>query len=262
MNPELQFALDTVRRAGDLILGYFRSSFDIRDKGEDNPVTSADIAADAFLRQAFAGRFPGDGWLSEETADDHTRLNCRRVWVVDPLDGTKEFVQGLPEFALSVALVDERQPVLAVVLNPPTGEIFHAVSGSGVFLNGVPARISPNQELANACLLRSRTEQAQSSILENVCRVRSVGSIAYKLALVAAGAADLTISLCPKHEWDICAGTLLVRESGGLVTDLHGRGFRFNRETPSVEGVVAGNPSIHARALEWIATNVPDGMKA
>jgi myo-inositol-1(or 4)-monophosphatase len=257
VSEELEFVLETVKRAGDLILAYYRKSFKVREKSKDNPVTSADLAADAFLREAFAKRFPKDGWLSEETIDNLRRLDCRRVWVVDPLDGTKEFVRGLPEFALSVALVEDGRPILATVSNPATGELFHAQAGAGSFRNGIRTEVSRRKRFANALLLISRTESARFRIFENQCRMNRLGSIAYKLSLVAAGVADITMSFRPKNEWDVCAGTLLIRESGGVVTDLYGDSFKFNRKEPQVRGVIAGNPSIHVQALRWIASRRP-----
>lgn len=257
MSGELEFAVEATRRAGDLILSYFQKSFQVREKGKDNPVTSADLAADAFLREAFAKRFPKDGWLSEETADDRRRLLCRRIWVVDPLDGTKEFVRGLPEFALSVALVEDGRPILAVVFNPSIGQLFYAQAGTGAFRNGTLARVSARKKFANACLLSSRSEQVQFRSLEDHCRIRRLGSIAYKLALVASGEADITLSFRPKNEWDVCAGTLLIQESGGVITDLQGDGFQFNKEAPLVRNVVAATPSVHAQAVRWLVSGAP-----
>src|SRR5437867_4131100 len=117
-NHDLEFAIEIVKHAGGLILGYFRGDYDVRQKSGNNPVTSADLAADTHLREEIERKFPQDGWLSEETADSPERLGRKRVWVVDPLDGTKEFVQGLSEFAVSLALVEEGIPNLAVVYNP------------------------------------------------------------------------------------------------------------------------------------------------
>ncbi len=252
MSAELEFALEAVGRAGDLILSFYQKSFQVREKSRDNPVTSADLAADSFLRDAFKKRFRKDAWLSEETADDPRRLDCRRVWIVDPLDGTREFVRGLPEFALSLALVEDGLPRLAIVSNPATGDLFHAETGRGVYRNGRRAMVSQRKRFAHALLLISHTEAARFRILERRCRIARSGSMAYRLALVAAGDADITVSLTQKNEWDVCAGTLIVQESGGMITDLGGEKFEFNRTTPRVRGVVAANPSLHAQATRWL----------
>jgi len=253
MNPELEFVMETAQRAGELILGYFQRSCQVDHKGNDNPVTAADLAADDFLRRAFRDRFPTDGWLSEETADDEQRLTRNRVWVVDPLDGTKEFVQGLPEFAISIALVEKGKPRLGLVFNPATGELFSAEAGGGTFRNGCPVKVCRRKQLGGAKILASRSEHSAQLFapLKKSARIQKLGSIAYKLALVAAQQGDLTVSFRPKSEWDVCAGYLLVKEAGGKVTDLGGRRLQFNRSKPRILGLIAANPALHRRALDW-----------
>jgi len=142
-NADLEFAIDAVRRAGGVLLSHYRNPNSVGYKKRDDPVTEADLAADELLRVAFAGRFPSDGWLSEETADSRGRLDCRHVWVVDPLDGTREFVRRIPEFAISVARVDAGVPQYAVVFNPAVGDLFWAERGRGAFGNGERLAISP-----------------------------------------------------------------------------------------------------------------------
>src|SRR5690606_22078974 len=160
-------------------------------------------------------RLPTAGWLSEETADDPIRLERSYVWVVDPLDGTKEFVMGIPEFSVSVALVQDGQPILAVILNPATGDLFQAERGKGIWLNGWPVTVSSRRHVQGAKIDASRSEAKRGEFapFEGMVSLNIVGSIAYKLARVAAGQADATWSRGPKNEWDICAGTLLVQEA-------------------------------------------------
>ena len=136
MNQQTQDTIAIVREAGQAVMQFYRASFTVRDKSPDNPVTEADIASDTLLKQRLGVLLPSAGWLSEETADNPARLERRLLWVVDPIDGTKEFVMGIPEFALSVALVDDGLPVLAVVFNPATDELFVAEKGQGVWCNG------------------------------------------------------------------------------------------------------------------------------
>ena len=176
-------------------------------KSGGDPVTLADTEVDALLKRILPQ--DGDGWLSEETQDDGARLSARRVWVVDPLDGTKEFVMGLPEWSVSIGLVVDGHPVAGGIVNPATGETIIGGVGLGLTLNGRGARISPRTELAGAVVLASRSEveRGQWKPFENSpIEVRAVGSVAYKLALVAAGLADATWTLVPKHEWDVAAG--------------------------------------------------------
>jgi myo-inositol-1(or 4)-monophosphatase len=230
--------------AGALIRDARAEPLDITEKAGAGPVTRADRAADAFLRERLLDLYDC-GWLSEETADAPERLVAEHVWVVDPLDGTKEFLLGLPEFAVSVALVRAGRPVLAVVHEPANGTTCTAARGAGAFAGGRRARVREGRRL-----LASRAEFARGEFeaFRADWQVRPLGSIALKLARVAAGRAAATLSRGPKHEWDVCAGTLLVEEAGGTVTDLAGAVLAFNRPDPRIDGIVAGAPDACARA--------------
>ncbi len=247
LDATLQIAREVTLQAGRAIRSYFKHSYEVRDKSYDNPVTTADLAADRILREGLTAAFPDYGWLSEETADDLARLDRSRVWVVDPIDGTKEFIMGLPEFAVSVALVQGEQVVLGIVYNPATEELFHATRGGGAFLNGTPIKVSPRRQVEGARVPASRSECKRGEFEPFTERVQVVptGSIAYKMALVAAGRGDATWSQGPKHEWDVCGGALLVAEAGGQVTDLACQPYRFNQPRPKVNGVVATNGALH-----------------
>jgi len=229
-----------VHQAGQAIFQMAAEGFETAYKENEDPVTTADLKADSILREGLMKDFPGTGWLSEETRDDYSRLDKKMVWVVDPIDGTKEFVSGTPEYALSVALVEDGLPILAAVYNPATEELFAAASGQGAWLN--EEAINAEHELtAKPLFLSSRSEirRGEFEPFEPFAQIRPCGSIAYKLALVAAGKADATFSLGPKNEWDIAAGVLLVSESGGNVTDRSGAPFTFNQRTTLVDGIVA-----------------------
>jgi myo-inositol-1(or 4)-monophosphatase len=246
------------RAAGEAIMTYYQSSFNVSDKSPDNPVTDADLAADRLLHERLLALLPEAGWLSEETADSPARLEHRLVWVVDPLDGTKEFVMGIPEFSVSVALVDGDSPVLAVVYNPATEELFSALQGNGLTYNGAPVTASDRDRLAGARVDASRSEMRRGEFepFASLVELNIVGSIAYKLARVAAGQADATWSRGPKHEWDICAGTLLVLEGGGRCVDLDGAPIRFNKAFPKVNGLIADTGRFHD---ELVRTLTPHG---
>ena len=243
----LSVARQATLETGAIVREYFNHTFEVKSKGPNNPVTTADLAADRLLHQRLMDAFPDDGWLSEETADAPARLDRRRVWVIDPIDGTKEFIQGLPEFTISVALVVAGQAVLGLVHNPITGELFHALRGGGAFVDGQRAHVSQRAQVNGAQVIASRSEFKRGAFdaLQAPLEIVPTGSIAYKLALVAAGRADATWSQRPKHEWDICAGVLLVQEAGGRVTDLDGRFHRFNQPHPEVNGIVATNGHLH-----------------
>ncbi len=244
-------AVEITKAAGDAIMGFYRSSFEVTDKTPDNPVTDADFAADALLKERLLDLLPEAGWLSEETTDNPERLQKELVWVVDPLDGTKEFVMGIPEFSVSVALVQAGEAVLAIIFNPATSELYTAVRGQGFQFNGNPAGVSQRSTLSGARVDASRSEWKRGEFdpFKELVDVNVMGSIAYKLARVAAGQADATWSRGPKNEWDICAGTLLVREAGGRCVDLDDNTFSFNKPWPKVNGIIADNGHLHDQVL-------------
>ncbi len=211
-----------------------------RDKGGGDPVTAADTAINDALRGSLM--WPGEGWLSEETADDPARLSARRVWIVDPLDGTREFVEGLPEWCVSVALIEDGASVAGGVMNPATGETVLGAVGAGVSLNGRAARVTARSDLTGARGLASRSEVRRGEwerFRGAPFRFEPMGSVAWKLALVAAGRADATFTLVPKHEWDVAAGVALVHAAGGAAVTLEGAPPRFNAPAPKLAGLVA-----------------------
>jgi myo-inositol-1(or 4)-monophosphatase len=233
--------------AGEAIMAHYRAAVNVSEKWPDNPVTDADLAADTLLRERLLELLPEAGWLSEETVDRPARLLCEYVWVVDPLDGTKEFVQGLPEFAVSVGLVKDGRPVLSVVLNPASGELYQGLTGNSVYLNGTPVGSAQTTDLAAARVEASRTERTRGEFepFEDHLALTSMGSIAYKLARVAAGQSDATWSRGPKNEWDICAGALLVELAGGRVVDLGGQPIYYNKPVPKTNGIIATNSHLY-----------------
>ena len=240
LKQNLEVVKKYVHKAGQAIFQMAAEGFETAYKANEDPVTTADLKADSILREGLTKDFPGTGWLSEETRDDYSRLDKELVWVVDPIDGTKEFVSGIPEYAVSVALVEYGLPVLAVVYNPATEELFAAANGQGAWLNG-EAINAEHTLTAKPVLLASRSEirRGEFEPFEPFAEIRPCGSIAYKLALVAAGMADATFSLGPKNEWDIAAGVLLVSEAGGNVTNPSGAPFTFNQRSTLVDGIVA-----------------------
>ena len=258
MREELNICIDACRAAGEILLGYYRGKYDLNDKGEDNPVTSADLEADACLKEILLGAYPEYGWLSEETADDSRRLQKQRVWIVDPMDGTKEFVQQIPEFAVSVALVEDGIPLVGAIFNPAAAELFVTTRGGGTFRNGQRVYCTESTQLADATLIVSRSEEKRGEVdpfRKQVGEVRAVGSVAYKLAHVAAGMGDLNVSVQPKNEWDVCAGDLLVREAGGEMLDLEGGVRVYNQRDPLIHGgLVAGNRPICLAMLDLVKT--------
>jgi myo-inositol-1(or 4)-monophosphatase len=252
---ELSIALEAARAAGKIVRAWYEGDFTVREKATDNPVTEADLEANHCIREVICANFPDDGWLSEETRDSADRLSKRRVWVVDPLDGTKEFIGHIPEFCVCIALVDDGVSVLGVSYNPAREEMFTAAQGSGATLNGTPVHVSAVSDIAAARFLASRSESARGEWDEfkSTLRIELTGSVAYKLALIGAGRGDATFSLTPKNEWDICAGTALLTEAGGHITDRYGRALRFNqRPDTRLPGIIASNANLYAPIVELL----------
>jgi myo-inositol-1(or 4)-monophosphatase len=231
---------DALRAATAVALAYSPGTFEVRDHGGRNVVTEVDRRVGDVLRdQLFQS---GEGWLSEEDPDDESRLSCDIVWVVDPLDGTREFVDGLPEWCISVGLVDHGVAVAGGTSNPATGETFLGAIDCGVTLNGRAVRTSARARLQGARVLASRSEYARGEWQQfegGVFTVQPMGSVAYKLSLVAAGLADATWTLSPKHEWDIAAGVALVNAAGGRVGSTDGSAVTLNRRNPLLPGLKA-----------------------
>lgn len=223
-----------------------------------DPVTEADRALDAVLRQNLLRE--GEGWLSEESADDVSRLSKRRVWVVDPLDGTREFVQGIPEFCVSIGFVEDGRPVAGGICNPATNETVIGAIDCGVLYNGEPARASQRTTLKGSLILASRSEVKRGEwqqFQSGAYQIRPMGSVAYKLGLVAAGRADITFTLTPKNEWDVAAGAALVTSAGGFVSTLENTSLQCNRKNPLLSGLLASGPLLREELLAAVQSHLP-----
>lgn len=222
-----------------------------------DPVTEADRELDAALRKELLRE--GEGWLSEESVDDPIRLQRSGVWVVDPLDGTREFVKGIPEFCVSIGYVENGRPVAGGIYNPATDETFLGSIDTGVLYNGKPTQPSQRKSLNGALVLASRSEvkRGEWKDFENSSlAIRPMGSVAYKLALVSAGLADVTFTLTPKNEWDVVAGAALVESAGGFVSTLEKTSLTANRRNPLLSGLLACGPYLKEELLALVAPHV------
>lgn len=246
MEKELNTAIRAAVEAGGVILQYYQSEYKIREKGYHNPVTTADHASNDHLQEVLTNEFPEYGWFSEETADSPDRLSKERVWIVDPLDGTKEFIEGVPHFVVSVALVEDHIPLIGVLHNPVTGETFSAARGESAQLNGKPIQCAAKDDPGDMVILNSRSETRRGlwePFADTFGELRAIGSVAYKLGLTAAGKADIFASLRPKNEWDICAGHCIIEAAGGKLVDLRGKPVTYNNKNTLISpGLVAGEP--------------------
>ena len=223
-----------------------------------DPVTEADRAVDAVLRQNLLRE--GEGWLSEESVDDVSRLGKKHVWVVDPLDGTREFVAGIPEFCVSIGFVEDGRPVAGGICNPATKETIIGAIDCGILYNGKPAQPSQRRTLQGSLILASRSEVKRGEwqqFQSGDYQIRPMGSVAYKLGLVAAGQADITFTLTPKNEWDVAAGAALVESAGGFVATLDNAPLRCNNRNPLLTGLMASGPFLSDPLLAALAGHLP-----
>jgi myo-inositol-1(or 4)-monophosphatase len=248
-NEELIAAKVASRNAGKILMDFYGSdNKEIELKGIDNPVTIADKKADKYLYEFLSGEFPDDGWLSEETVDTKERLLKDRVWIVDPLDGTKEFIEGVPHFSVSIALVKNGEPVVGVIYNPAKNEMFSCQKGKGMYYNGSKLKISSNKSLAESSIVVSRSELKRNEwdpYKDKFKEINPIGSVAYKLALVSAGKYDIFATVAPKNEWDICAGDCLINESGGTFKTINDKKIIYNqKKTLVTDTIIASNSTL------------------
>ena len=217
------------------------------EKSPGQILTETDLAIDHALKASLGAALPSAAWLSEETRDDGQRHERARVWVVDPIDGTRSFAKSLPEFTISVGLVEASRPVLACLLNPATGECFQARAGAGATLDDHPLQMREPAEPGTARIVLSSGERQSRDFRPffPAARVSTIGSLAYKIALVAAGRFDAYFSWRRCHDWDIAAALLILEEAGGRATDRTGEPLRLNRPSLVHHGLIAAPPGLH-----------------
>ena len=243
---------ETAREAASLALSYRGRPIARERKPDGSIVTEADKAVDSLLAARLKDARPDYGWLSEESLENERRLSARRVWILDPIDGTRDFLHGGDGWTIALCLAEDGRPVLSAVVNPVRGEFYEARAGMGAFLNGVRISASAHQELAGARIAVSPTALAKGTWKQPWPGAIPAGVTAsiYRLALVASGHVDAYFALNPKWEWDIAAGALLVSEAGGTVTGKTGAPLTFNSAEAKVPGLVAAAPGLHRILIE------------
>lgn len=254
MDHELLIATEAATEAAAAIRAIWdrEDAWVVDKEGGKGPLTQADLAADKILQDRLRTAFPDDGILSEEDVDDPVRLGKRRVWILDPLDGTREFVDRVPEFVVSVGLVVEGQAMLGVLVNPVTGMTMTGIVGRGAWLDGEPSGVSDHRAFAGARIVvsRSETKKGWFDAWKDQVQLEPVGSVAYKLGLVGTGQAEATFTPKPRNEWDVCAGAAIIVAGGGRATDSSDVPYGFNRPDPLHHGVVGTNGHLHAAILD------------
>ncbi|WP_333713862.1 3'(2'),5'-bisphosphate nucleotidase CysQ [Yoonia sp.] len=249
------------RHAGDIALSYFKRNPDVTDKPDGaGPVTAADLAVNAMLESMLQAARPDYGWLSEETEDTPARLSTRRQFVIDPIDGTRAFIDGSNDWAHSLAIVEDGVPVAAAVYLPVHGMMFSAGRAAGATLNGGAINVSAPARLEDAVVLGTKVnfdgrhwKDGTPPPVKRAFRA----SLAYRLCLVAQGQFDGMITLRPTWEWDIAAGALIAAEAGAVVTDPAGKALRFNNPEPKVPGVLMGGAMLHGSLAAHLEASPP-----
>ena len=256
MKQELDVAIKAATLAGRKIAEiYAKQDFSVTEKSNDRgPLTEADLAANTAICQTLEEAFPNDAILSEENTDDLVRLKHERVWIIDPLDGTREFTLGIPEFAVSIGLTINEEVVLGVIYNPITEELITGVVGQGTQLNGKPVNSTNHETVVGARFLVSRSEHKKGwfKTWESQAKMTPMGSVAYKLGLVAVGKAEASFTPKPRNEWDLCGGVACILAAGGHASDGSGKPYRFNQRDPLKIGVCGTNGAIHSHVLSMM----------
>ena len=242
-----------VREAGALALTMFGAPLKSWTKAASSPVSEADMAVDQLLRERLTAAAPDIAWLSEESADDPARLEAPRVWIVDPIDGTRGYIAGLPDWAVSAALVENGRPIAACLFAPVTDELFIATAGSGATRNGAPIATSPGASVAGVRFAGPKNFlERLGTIAPPFTITPRLHSLALRLARVAEGAIDAAVAGGSSHDWDLAAADLLVHEAGGVLTPFSGEPLCYNRPVPRHGMLVAAGRERHAVLLDLL----------
>lgn len=252
---ERTVAENAARAAGAAIREIWSRDFDTIEKADGKgPLTEADLAANRILIDAITEAFPGDAILSEETVDTPERLTNSRCWIIDPLDGTREFTLKIPEFCVSVGFVVDGDVVAGALYNPATDELISSEVGVGTTINGEGASVTSHDSMEGARFLVSRSEYEKGwfDAIKDTCDLIPMGSVAWKFGLVAVGRAEASFTPKPRNEWDLCGGVSAIRAAGGTATNGKGVDYTFNRPDPLHIGVAGTNGALHGAILELI----------
>lgn len=248
---------ETVVAAGELAFAMFRAGVKSWSKDNDSPVTEADMAVDAFLHDRLLALDPAAGWLSEESADSPARLSARQLWVVDPIDGTRAFMAGGADWAVSAALVEDGRPVAAALFAPASDELFTAVAGRGAARNGIRLQAGMRQTLEGAAVAGPAADMDALARIAGVHRLPRIRSLALRLARVATAEIDVALSGGNSNDWDLAAADLVVHEAAGRLTTRDGAVLRYNAPVPRHAPLICTGRALYDAALA-AARHSPD----
>ena len=258
---DLALIIEAVRAAGKIARdAYHANESKVWDKTDSSPVTDADIAVNDYLHKTLTAARPDYGWLSEETKDDHSRHACPRTFVVDPIDGTRAFIDRTPNFAVSVAVIENGQSIAGALYNPLTEEMFEAYLSGGARLNGELITAGDNDKIEGIRMVGYARKFRRLGWPDMNCHVAN--SMAYRMALVASNQADATVAFTPKSDWDVAAAQLIASEAGAIVTNLHGAAPSYDGETTSGLGVICAGPVLHALLLDRVKPVITQFIKS
>lgn len=256
LDDDARLVRQVTREAGRIALSYFARDIHTWDKSPNNPVSEADIAVDEFLRTTLLQNRTGYGWLSEETEDQPERLRCGRLWIVDPIDGTRAYLAGGDDWGISVALVQDQKPILAAFYAPVKDAFYFAQAGAGVSKNGEPIRVSNCNDLARAKMMGDPSAFKASKYWPvawpPTMTAEQANSIALRICQIADGQFDCCVTLRPKNDWDVAAADLILSEAGGSLMTGDGIGLVFNRKKPLHKHIVAANGSLIPALMERV----------
>jgi len=249
-DADLNLLEEAVRTAGHIAREFYGGDYKRWSKEGGSPVTEADLAVNKSLHDALTPARPDYGWLSEENPDDPARLTRREVFVIDPIDGTIAFLKNRPHFTICAAIVVDGRPCCGVVYNPISEELYSARVGAGAHRNGVAIHVSDRAELEGCALLGDRTQFLSPPW--PAMHVQNRNSVAYRVALVADGSVDASVSLTSKRDWDLAAADIILHEAGGLLTDTSGAALVYNKPVTRQSSLVAANPRLHSEIVSLL----------
>ena len=250
-NEDLALLIETAQTAGAIARGYFyKGNTKSWNKSGNHPVTEADIAVNDYLEKTLQPARPNYGWLSEETKDDASRMKAKCSFVVDPIDGTRAFMDGRPHFTICLAVIENGRAVTGVVYNPILDEMFEASLGTGARLNGKAISPSKCTAIAGCSIVGYPRKFKRLGWPDMIVSIRN--SMAYRIVLVAAGICDATVSFTPKSDWDLAAATIIANEAGALTTNLDGKAFHFAKDHVTENGVICASSHLHDLLLSKV----------